>query len=257
MTIWNGLTSDGAVVPIQVDDEGRVVAVGSGPDSPLVVDGDYLRPRDATKGLGTANIDLDADGSANFAGRIDFGSGFIKDGVVSNGGIELSSGTFRVRQDGGNVCIAVFSGGDQPSNVVASISGNGSADFAGRVNLSSDSNTSNGAAIVNNSSSATLYGKNAKAGGTLLDFRDPSNTQKFVVLGDGSANFAGVVKAANIDLFLSPNDPTKVLDVKESIRSLQSALFRLKAAVLIPDQTVDDLRLKILEALENISEADE
>ena len=60
MTIWNGLTSDGAVVPIQVDDQGRVIAVGSGPDSPLVLDGDYLRPRDATKGLGTANIDLDA-----------------------------------------------------------------------------------------------------------------------------------------------------------------------------------------------------
>jgi len=70
MTIWNGLTSDGAVVPIQVDDQGRVIAVGSGPDSPLVVDGDYLRPRDATKGLGTANIDLDADGTATFAGAV-------------------------------------------------------------------------------------------------------------------------------------------------------------------------------------------
>ena len=70
MTIWNGLTSDGAVVPIQVDDQGRVIAVGSGPDSPLVVDGDYLRPRDPDLGLGTANIDLDADGQATFAGPV-------------------------------------------------------------------------------------------------------------------------------------------------------------------------------------------
>jgi hypothetical protein len=70
MTIWNGLTSDGAVVPIQVDDQGRVIAVGSGPDSPLVVDGDYLRPRDPDLGLGTANINLDAAGSAEFAGGV-------------------------------------------------------------------------------------------------------------------------------------------------------------------------------------------
>ena len=59
---------------------------------------------------------------------------------------------------------------------------------------------------------------------------------------------------SNLELHLDPDDPTKILDVKESIRTMQSALYRLKAAVLIPDTSVDQLRLRILEALETITE---
>ena len=88
MTIWNGLTSEGAVVPIQVDDQGRVIAIGSGPDSPLVVDGDFLRPRDETKGLGTASIDLDASGGATFAGLVQVGPNAT---ASDNPGIQVGS----------------------------------------------------------------------------------------------------------------------------------------------------------------------
>ena len=71
---------------------------------------------------------------------------------------------------------------------------------------------------------------------------------------DGSAVFTGGVTQRNAFIQLDPDDPSKVLDVKESIRNVQSALYRLKAAVLIPDTTVDQLRLRILEALETITE---
>jgi hypothetical protein len=89
MTIWNGLTSDGAVVPVQVDDQGRVIAVGSGPDSPLVVDGNYLRPRDATKGLGTANINLDATGGGTFASDLKAGTDNFFEWRKTNGVCQL------------------------------------------------------------------------------------------------------------------------------------------------------------------------
>ena len=68
--IWSGVTEEGAVVPVQVTAEGKVVAVGDGPQ------GDYLPTTggnltgDLT--LGTDKITLDAaDGSATFTGNID------------------------------------------------------------------------------------------------------------------------------------------------------------------------------------------
>jgi hypothetical protein len=97
-------------------------------------------------------------------------------------------------------------------------------------------------------------------------------------MNDGFAEFKGTVTAngnvltRNVVLNLEADDDDKytsttneegeqtrvyngaTLDVKESIRSIQAALFRLKAAVLIPDSSVDELRLRILEALENITQ---
>ena len=64
---------------------------------------------------------------------------------------------------------------------------------------------------------------------------------------------SGNVTAGNVNFSLEDG---QTLDVKDSIRRLQAALYRLKAAVLIPDATVNDLRLRILEALETISEED-
>jgi hypothetical protein len=82
----------------------------------------------------------------------------------------------------------------------------------------------------------------------------------------------GTVNSNNAVFNLDPDDPNnyttvtndegettsvytgRTLDVKQSIRNVQSALYRLKAAVLLPDATVDQLRLRILEALENITE---
>jgi len=75
--IWSGVTEEGAVVPVQVTAEGKVVAVGDGPQ------GDYLPTSggnltgDLT--LGTDKITLSAtDGSAQFAGEVRVGNSKVK-----------------------------------------------------------------------------------------------------------------------------------------------------------------------------------
>jgi hypothetical protein len=57
--IWSGITEGGAVVPVQVTEEGKVVAVGDGPQ------GDYLP---ITGGELTG--DLEVDGSGKFKGYV-------------------------------------------------------------------------------------------------------------------------------------------------------------------------------------------
>jgi len=64
--IWSGVTEEGAVVPVQVDETGKVIATAAVPG------GDYVKKTgDNMTGdltLGTDNITLDAgDGSASFA----------------------------------------------------------------------------------------------------------------------------------------------------------------------------------------------
>jgi hypothetical protein len=84
------------------------------------------------------------------------------------------------------------------------------------------------------------------------------------IYSNGDAAFNGKVTASNVTFNLEPDNVANfsaegeytgpTLDVKESIRTIQAALYRLKAAVLLPDASVDQLRLRILEALETISE---
>lgn len=74
------------------------------------------------------------------------------------------------------------------------------------------------------------------------------SNERWSVTADGSASFTNTL------FYLDSDDPTRVLDVKESIRTMQAALYRLKAAVLIPNASVDEMRLRILEALETITE---
>ena len=70
--IWSGVTEEGAVVPVQVTAEGKVVAVGDGPE------GDYLK---LTGGNLTGDLTIDtdkitlnaADGAGTFAGDVKAG----------------------------------------------------------------------------------------------------------------------------------------------------------------------------------------
>ena len=67
--IWSGITEEGAVVPVQVTAEGKVVAVGDGPE------GNYLP---ITGGELTGDLSVDGDitvtGAAAFAGSVDIGN---------------------------------------------------------------------------------------------------------------------------------------------------------------------------------------
>jgi len=188
MTIWNGLTSDGAVVPIQVDDQGRVVAVGSGPDSPLVVDGDYLRPRDPDLGLGTANINLDAAGGAVFAG------GILSGGDPTNGaetGFQgNSSGVMRAaRADDANLFEGYAVG---TSTATSQIRPNGSAVFAGTI-------TSEGRDVITTQTGSWV----PKASDGSVSY----NAEKCYWVRNGSL----VTVAGNVNNFTQTNDSTPVI----------------------------------------------
>ena len=129
--IWSGVTEEGAVVPVQVTAEGKVVAVGDGPQ------GDYLPTTggnltgDLT--LGTDKITLDAaDGSATFTGNIDtydYGSDAADQGArVGNGVLYLkradatASEVFRIVTGRSTKRVIIFSDG-------GATFGNGSCGF--------------------------------------------------------------------------------------------------------------------------------
>ena len=184
MTIWNGLTSDGAVVPIQVDDQGRVIAIGSGPDSPLVVDGNYLRPRDETKGLGTKNINLDAAGSATFAGNAMFG-GQPSDGAAAGARVNAYGNVMVCRENGADPTYLGYLKGRVPPT--SRINADGTATFgdfdnhAGvRINFADQSG--NVACDRTDGTQGVFYGK-------------LNGDTKTSILADGSATFAGTVAA--------------------------------------------------------------
>ena len=99
--------------------------------------------------------------------------------------------------------------------------------------------------------SSVMASGTTKIGGTLSG---PNQSPNITLGSDGNITATGTITPSALIFNLDPDDPSKILDVKESIRTMQSALYRLKAAVLIPDTSVDQLRLHILEALETITE---
>ena len=196
MTIWNGLTSDGAVVPIQVDDQGRVVAVGSGPDSPLVVDGDYLRPRDPDLGLGTANINLDADGSATFAGNTQLtkprstSAGNNTGGLTINPSDSTAYWNFRVDISDNGLHFDTTSGGDK---IIFGL--DGSASFAdtltsGPIDLSAVDT----AGCVMRPDGLLRLQREANKGGSAVMQVYNGKTVTTTLTANGNATFAGDLK---------------------------------------------------------------
>ena len=88
--IWSGVTEEGAVVPVQVDETGKVIATAAVPG------GDYVKKTgDNMTGdltLGTDQIDLNASGgSASFAGRINTEVGVRATNVNDSGFAYLAS----------------------------------------------------------------------------------------------------------------------------------------------------------------------
>ena len=150
--IWSGITEEGAVVPVQVTEEGKVVAVGDGPE------GEYVKKTgDNMTGnltLGTDEITLNADGSAEFKERmsIEASAGPLlslkrndfEEGVTSNPNSysifdiydRNNLRTARYAADGtiflGNSTTGSVSGS---GNANISLNADGSASFAGGVDL--------------------------------------------------------------------------------------------------------------------------
>ena len=164
--IWSGVTEEGAIVPVQVTAEGKVVAVGDGPE------GEYLKLTGGNlTGDLTVNerIELKTDGSATFAGSVVVSDGtslgciLNKAGVMTLGRATSGStgGTWTFLQQAtinntpqpsllslkafdGSMRYAIDASGNQfigtaletsPPNI--SLNVDGSATFAGQVSTSS------------------------------------------------------------------------------------------------------------------------
>ena len=157
------------------------------------------------------------------------------------------------------------------NNPLIRMGGDGSINAAGDIKSGGDPN--NGAAAGAIAESGGLFAA-ARAPGLAVFAGHLVGTSKATstITSDGDYYFAGSGITRGLTFELDPDNPANyvnttnadgetesvyngpTLDVKESIRNVQSALYRLKAAVLIPDTTVDQLRLRILEALETITE---
>jgi len=212
-------------------------------------------------------VQLQANGDAYFSGSAEFDGSIEASKQIKNtsesenafgilqGRAGASSQKFGVRGSG-ELRIGPNVESNDDGDVTITLFASGAATLAGDVNASR--------LFINND-------KNPNSTNVLSRW-NCQDADRVTFFTDGSSNFKGSVTAPNTFFSLDPDNPDNyvsttnadgeteavyngpVLDVKESIRNIQSALYRLKAAVLIPDTTVDQLRLRILEALETITE---
>jgi len=170
---------------------------------------------------------------------------------------------------GGRLVLNSDSSGSVDTETIALNGEDGSAEFVGVITASSGSGDNakkvliypDGGVVCNRTDSGENKTFNAQLNGSTnawiradgnAKFKSTNASSFFIDLDpDNSANYVSTTNADG-ETESVYNGPQ--LDVKESIRNMQAALYRLKAAVLIPDTTVDQLRLRILEALETITE---
>ncbi len=251
--IWSGITEGGAVVPVQVTEEGKVVAVGDGPQ------GDYLP---ITGGTLTGDLKVEGvitgDGSALFSAGVT-STGYYVRSLAANGGVDISFGKCCIRQDSPFPVFQTVQG--DGNNVTSSINGDGSASFNGPVSvvglncLAAIVNSNRGVGLLF-SSGNTIIPTNAQGAGVngLIDLGSASFKFKDIYL-------SGSPKAANYIVELEADDETKyttttgaggdktrvyngaILDVKETLLDYQSKIQALEAA-----RTALEARVVTLEA---------
>ena len=250
------------------DTGGTVVTSDS--DGNVDLDGDLTVTGDIKAGAGTQGGTVGAqlfpsggvtarnsDSSAQVFGGYKSDNSSPTFSVTGNGSITtVSKGTFGTGLSGASTVIAVGPDNDRK----AEINRNGSAKLQGKIDIGDSSNpiTDNNALVAQGSNDstgnkATIYARQWTNAGRNYIGINKDGAATFEVFANGNIT-GNVTRVANVELKLDPNNPAKVLDVKESIRNMQAALYRLKAAVLIPNASVDEMRLRILEALETITE---
>ena len=237
--IWSGVTEEGAVVPVQVTAEGKVVAVGDGPE------GEYLKltggnlTGDLTLGdPSSPNISLNAgDGSTTFAGG---GSATFEGAVKSNAYLWAnasgpSAGIYNY--ENGSTNASSYIQQDSSNNTKISFAWDGSATFAGDVDGKTITSTHGlvnrrVSGVITNHIECTTDGSN--------NFKvDPSgvvgigSSSQIVLNSDGSATFAsgkcGFTSAGELiftsrntryklvvsDGFLFPEPYTRQMEIQE------------------------------------------
>ena len=241
--IWSGVTEEGAVVPVQVTAEGKVVAIGDGPQ------GDYLPTTggnltgDLT--LATDKITLNAtNGAAEFAGNVQIGPVNLSD--TANTGVILwkDVGITSIAASG-PVFRGYATGGTTSTSLIGT---DGSAEFAGRVTAGSNRTAGlNDPGIVLESKQGSIFGyitdssKSFYAGYFGTDL-------KIDLKSDGSATFSGdvvigsrgtkwLIRESNGVAMLieqtrrgiEPRTPEKVRDLPNELDLIETALNEVMA----------------------------
>ena len=190
--IWSGVTEEGAVVPVQVTAEGKVVAVGDGPE------GEYLK---LTGGNLTGDLTIDTDkialnenGSASFAGNVTTQATYRwGDGSARIAGDTLADLIAVILNDS-SIClfkddsVHVIDPGVSATQGTVVLNNNGSATFASNVVSGGDP------------SLAANHGIKMTPDGSLIATGEDSaitmyipgdTTAKTIIYANGSAKFAG------------------------------------------------------------------
>ena len=186
--IWSGVTEQGAVVPVQVTAEGKVVAVGDGPA------GEYLP---ITGGEITG--DLDVDGSITAAGG--------KASINSLGSItsnpQVGAHVFQGQDGSGVDCVTIYGNGDiyggengadsEGANATYKLLGNGNITATKGIQVGGYDRTSNDAkgAFITDSGQFVSQKKESTLAFTVYYQSEQSPRAK--IKGDGSAEFSGDV----------------------------------------------------------------
>jgi len=180
------------------------------PHQPSTLDERYIEKSgdnmDGTLTVNTNKIELKYDGSASFAGgeAVITGSGNFKAGDPDNdiGSVLSPEGYNFGRRDSGGAAdrgYALYNGGSNPTDIVFSVSYDGSATFANQCVFGSDAISTHAVVPLNNSVlNASLSVKNSYDGvAPVIDIRDKDGFQlseaNAVIYNDGSATFAGMV----------------------------------------------------------------
>ena len=190
--IWSGVTEEGAIVPVQVTAEGKVVAVGDGPV------GEYLP---ITGGELTG--DLEVDGSITAAGAGSVTAPQIRylnnnpagrSNVIAIYNATDGTETFPTFQVDSNGTTRI---GQYLTNApkIELNSAAGSATFTGKVDVGGEAyaGTANGVDIE---ASGALYVSNTSNGNIWLGYTTGSSSITSSITGKGDATFAGTLTAA-------------------------------------------------------------
>ena len=191
--IWSGITEGGAVVPVQVTDEGKVVAVGDGPEGDFLplTGGELTGPLTSTSSAsfaGTVNTskNIAAGGNASIEGNVSAGYGDTSTGCLlsSNGNASFSS-------DLNVLGSATFAGG------VSAAAGKITLSDTGRLFAEESLRTGSISTGSASNSGANLYGvgsldiQRSSSGKVFRAFEGTS--ENVTINSNGSATFTGDV----------------------------------------------------------------
>ena len=182
--------------------------------------------------IGSGKITLSgADGTATFGGRVGIGNDIANDSgvrIYAEGAVYTRYDT----TDSGSAVWKSYNGGFGDADLRSAIYANGSAAFQGDIQVTQSAGTERTIQV-----------------GTI------STPGKVSIRSNGNAYFAGTVTQGNTLLNL---DTGGTIDVKERIQNTQAILYRLKAALIQPDADANQLRTRLLEALDILtSDGDE